>query len=177
MTHGYAGNLAHAVLLAVDRPAAAAGQIINCGDDRQFSIRQVVEIIKPTRWKHHFEIISLPSAVAYPARGISLEITPHHKLMDLHKIRQELGYRRPDTAGGSAAAHCALAIRASCWNGGGELEQRLQDNFDYEAENALAAIYREAATRAQAFHREMVPTPHPYPHPKEPGLVRDHRNR
>ena len=60
---------------------------------------------------------------------------------------------------------------------GGELEQRLQDNFDYETEDQLAAIYREAATRAQAFHREMVRTPHPYPHPKEPGLTRDHRNR
>jgi len=30
MTHGYAENLAHAVLLAVDQPKASAGQIYNC---------------------------------------------------------------------------------------------------------------------------------------------------
>jgi hypothetical protein len=60
---------------------------------------------------------------------------------------------------------------------GGEIEQRLQDPFDYETEDKLAAIYRDALVRASEFRREMVPTPHPYPHPKQPGLVRDHRNR
>ena len=45
VTRGYARNLAHATLLAVDQPAAAAGQIYNCGDERQFSYRQVAEIV------------------------------------------------------------------------------------------------------------------------------------
>jgi hypothetical protein len=96
--------------------------------------------------------------------------------MDLHKIKQELGYSDP------LPPEEALR-RTARWyiehqpERGGELEQRLQDNFDYETEDQLAAIYREAATRAQVFHREMVRTPHPYPHPKEPGLTRDHRNR
>src|SRR5437764_675627 len=92
MTHGYAGNLAHAVLLAVDKPDAAAGQIYNCGDDVQYTVRQIVEIVAD-ELNHKFEIISLPAAVAYPARGVSLEITPHHKLMDCHKIKHQLGYR------------------------------------------------------------------------------------
>ena len=91
MTHGYAGNLAHGVLLAIDHPDAAAGQIYNCGDDRQFSIRQIVEIIAD-EMKHKLEVISLPAEAAYPARGVSLEITPHHKLLDLHKIKLQLGY-------------------------------------------------------------------------------------
>jgi hypothetical protein len=47
------------------------------------------------------------------------------------------------------------------------------DAFDYEAEDQLGAIYREAMERAQSFRREIVPTPHPYPHPK----ARHHRNR
>jgi nucleoside-diphosphate-sugar epimerase len=175
MTHGYAGNLAHAVLLAVDRPEAAAGQIYNCGDDRQYSVRQVVEIIAD-EMQHKFEIVSLPAEVAYPARGISLEITPQHKLMDLHKIKQELGYS-------DVLAPEEALRRTARWylehqpERGGELEQRLQDSFDYETEDKLAAIYRDAATRAREFHREVVRTPHPYPHPKEPGLARDHRNR
>jgi nucleoside-diphosphate-sugar epimerase len=175
MTHGYAGNLAHAVLLAVDHPDAAAGQIYNCGDDRQFSLRQIVEIITD-EMKHKLEIISLPAEVAYPARAVSLEITPHHKLLDLCKVKQQLGYSDP------LPPEEALR-RTARWyiehqpERGGEIEQRLQDTFDYAVEDQLAAIYREAATRARAFHREAVPIPHPYPHPKAPNLTRDHRNR
>jgi nucleoside-diphosphate-sugar epimerase len=175
MTHGYAGNLAHAVLLAVDKPEAAAGQIYNCGDDSQFSVRQIVDIIAD-ELNHKFEILSLPAEVAYPARGVSLEVTPHHKLMDLHKIKQQLGYSDPLPP--------ATALRRTVrWyvehqpERGGDIEQRLQDPFDYETEDHLAAIYRDAMARARAFKRETVPTPHPYPHPKEPGLARDHRNR
>ncbi|HKV53900.1 MAG TPA: hypothetical protein VJN94_04590 [Candidatus Binataceae bacterium] len=175
MTHGYAGNLAHAVLLAVDKPDAAAGQIYNCGDDQQFSVRQIVEIVAD-EMNHKFEIISLPAAVASPARGVSLELTPHHKLMDLHKIKQQLGYSDP------LAPEEALR-RTVRWyiehqpERGGDIEQRLQDVFDYETEDKLAEIYRNAFASAQQFRREIGYTPHPYPHPKEPGLVRDHRNR
>ena len=175
MTHGYAQNLAHAVLLAVDHPDAAAGQIFNCGDEIQYSVRQIVDIIAHDM-NHKFEIISLPAAVAYPARGVSLEFTPHHKLMDISKLRQLLGYSDP------VPPEEALR-RTARWyvehqpERGGNIEQRLQDSFDYATEDQLAAIYRDAMKRAEAFHRELIPTPHPYPHPKEPGLVRDHRNR
>lgn len=175
MTHGYAGNLAHAVLLAVDHPEAAAGQVYNCGDEQQYTVRQIVELIAD-EMKHKFEILSLPAEVAYPARGISLEITPHHKLMDLHKIKSQLGYTDPLPP--------AEALRRTArWyiehqpERGGEIEQRLQDNFDYATEDQLAGIARDTINRAHAFHREMVHTPHPYPHPKQPGLARDHRNR
>ncbi len=55
MTHGYAANLAHAVLLAIDNPTAAAGQIYNCGDEEQLSLRQVCEVIcglnQSVRWE------------------------------------------------------------------------------------------------------------------------------
>ena len=175
MTHGYAGNLAHGVLLAVDHPDAAAGQIYNCGDDRQFSLRQIVEIIAD-EMNHKLEIIDLPAETAYPARGFSLEITAHHKLLDLHKIRLQLGYA--DIVPPEEALR-----RTARWyiehqpERGGELERRLQDPFDYDAEDGLAAIYREAADRAQVFRREAVRTAHPYPHPKAPNLARDHRNR
>jgi hypothetical protein len=103
-------------------------------------------------------------------------VTPHHKLMDLQHIQQQLGYRDP------LSPEEALR-RTARWyvehqpERGGDIEQRLQDAFDYETEDHLAAIYRDAMARARAFHREIVPTPHPYPHPKEPGLARDHRNR
>ncbi len=175
MTHGYAGNLAHAVLLAVDKPDAAAGQIYNCGDDVQYSVRQIVEVIAD-EMNHQFEIISLPAAAAYPARGVSLEITPHHKLMDCHKIKYQLGYSDPIPAEEALRRTARWYIEHQPERDG-DIEQRLQDAFDYEAEDQLAAIYRDAMARAQSFRREMVPTPHPYPHPKQPGLARDHRNR
>ncbi len=175
MTHGYAGNLAHAVLLAVDKPEAAAGQIYNCGDDVQYTIRQIVEIIAD-EMHYKLEVISLPAAAAFPARGVSLEITPHHKLMDCHKIKYQLGYSDPVPAE-EALRRTAQWYLAHQPERGGEIEQRLQDAFDYNAEDQLAAVYRQAAEQAQAFRREVVPTPHPYPHPKQPGLARDHRNR
>jgi len=175
MTHGYAGNLAHAVLLAIDKPDAAAGQIYNCADECQFSIRQVVEVIGD-EMNHKFEILSLPAEAAFPARGISMETTPHHRLMDIHKIKSELGYRDPISSEEALRRTVRWYIEHQPERGG-ELEQRLQDPFDYQSEDKLAEIYRDACERAQAFRREIVPTPHPYPHPKEPGLVRDHRNR
>ncbi len=175
MTHGYAGNLAHAVLLAIDHPEAAAGQIFNCGDDTQYTIRQVVEIIAD-ELNHQFEIVSLPAEVAYPARGLAVEATPHHKLMDLHKIRLRLGYR-DRVAPEEAIRRTVRWFLEHQPERGGDLERRLHDDFDYDAEDQLAAIYREARERARKLHRGPQPTMHPYPHPKEPGLVRDHRNR
>src|SRR5262249_11618778 len=175
LTHGYAGSLAHGVLLAVDRPDEAAGQIFNCGDEIQYSLRQVVEIIA-RELNHRFELISLPAEVAYPARGVSLEFTPHHKFLDLNKIRDRLGYSDPVSAADALRRTARWYVEhppERC----GEIEQRRQDPFDYDAEDQLAAIYRDAMEHAKAFHRAMVPTPHPYPHPKEPGLARDHRNR
>jgi hypothetical protein len=96
--------------------------------------------------------------------------------MNLHKIQQQLGYRDP-LSPEEALRRTARWYVAHQPERGGDIEQRLQDTFDYETEDRLAAIYREAMERARAFHRAIVPTPHPYPHPKEPGLVRDHRNR
>ena len=43
--HGYTENLAHALLLAVEHPDAAAGKIFNVGDEEVLSVRQVVEIV------------------------------------------------------------------------------------------------------------------------------------
>src|SRR5215469_17867856 len=41
----YVENAAHAVLLAVDRPEKARGQIYNCGDERLLTLRQIAEVI------------------------------------------------------------------------------------------------------------------------------------
>jgi nucleoside-diphosphate-sugar epimerase len=176
MTHGYAGNLAHAVLLAVDNPKAAAGQIYNCGDEQQFSLRQVVEIVTH-ELNHELEVVSIPDTFGTAARAITIGGSVHHSVMDLFKIKTQLGYRDPMPAV-EAIAKTSHWYVANQPERGGDIEQRLQDPFDYEAEDKLVTILREAGKQAAnvATH-EIVPIAHPYPHPKEPGLQRDHRNR
>ncbi len=52
---GYVENAAHAVLLAIDKPEASAGQIYNCGDERVLTLRQVIDATRHGRsmlnWK------------------------------------------------------------------------------------------------------------------------------
>ncbi|MGH8014245.1 MAG: NAD-dependent epimerase/dehydratase family protein [Candidatus Binataceae bacterium] len=176
MTHGYAGNLAHGVLLAIDHPKAAAGQIYNCGDEEQLSLRQVVEVIC-RELNHKLEIVSVPDSFGTAARSITVGGSINHAVMDLFKIKTQLGYRDLIPA-------VEAITKTSRWyvthqpEPGGEIEQRLQDPFDYTAEDKLIDILRDARERAQTVAaREITRIAHPYPHPKEPGLTRDHRNR
>jgi hypothetical protein len=97
--------------------------------------------------------------------------------MDLFKIKTQLGYRDLIPAAEAIAKTARWYVEHPPEHGG-EIEQRLQDPFDYEAEDKLIAILQEARERAQAITtHKMEPIPHPYPHPKEPNLQRDHRNR
>ena len=61
---------------------------------------------------------------------------------------------------------------------GGEIERRLQDPFNYAAEDHLIAAYADSMQRVAAIPFEVqTDRPHPYAHPKEPGQERDHRER
>ncbi|MGH7839785.1 MAG: NAD-dependent epimerase/dehydratase family protein, partial [Candidatus Binataceae bacterium] len=176
MTHGYAENLAHAVLLAVDNPKAAAGQIYNCGDEQQLSLRQVVEVIG-RELGHELEVVNVPDSFGTMAGTISMGGSARHNVMDLFKIKTQLGYRDRISAV-AAIAKTSRWYVANPPPRGGEIEQRLQDPFDYAAEDRIIAILREAGQQAAAVTtRKIEPTPHPYPHPKAPNLQRDHRNR
>lgn len=174
-THGYAANLAHAVLLAVDQPDASAGQLYNCGDERTLTGHQVVEIIARTM-NYDGEIICLPDAVASPVRPFRLHATSHHRVMDLSKIKNQLGYKdllAPEEAL-VKTVHWYLAHPPER---GGEIEQRMQDPFDYAAEDQLVAIFKESLARMAAIPFDKTIRPHPYAHPKVPGQQRDHRER
>lgn len=174
-THGYAENVAHAVLLAVDRPAAAAGQIYNCGDERQLSIAQLVETIARALGRE-IEQVSLPHALAESTRALAIGGS-HHKLLDLSKIQRELGYRDV------VPVEEALA-RTARWyvdhppTRGGETEQKLGDAFDYATEDALMDRYQASVDALRPLaEASRVAIHHPYAHPTEAGLARDHRNR
>jgi nucleoside-diphosphate-sugar epimerase len=175
-THGYAANMAHAVLLAVDKPQASAGQVYNCGDEQTFTLQQIVEIISKAM-NYQWENVSVPNAVAIPSRPYAFQETSHHRLMDLFKIKTELGYTdivSPEE-GLKKTTQWLLDNRPEP---GGEVEQRLQDPFDYAGEDRLVVAFKESMQRMAAVPFNIdTSRPHPYAHPKEPGQQRDHRAR
>jgi nucleoside-diphosphate-sugar epimerase len=139
---GYVENLAHAVLLAVDRPEAAAGQIYNCGDRELLTLRQVVEVIA-AGLGHDWEIVSMPWGLALPARPLVTQPLTTHRVMSLAKLERELGYRDavPPREGLVRTARWLVAHPPAP---GGMEEMVLQDPFDYATEDALVAGWRRA---------------------------------
>jgi nucleoside-diphosphate-sugar epimerase len=175
VTRGWAGNLAHAVLLAVDRPDAAAGQIYNCGDERQLTVRQWAETIAAAM-RHRFESVSAPDAISHGARWLAGFDTAEHRLLDIGKSQRELGYTDVLPVE-QALARTVEWYLAHPLQRGGALEQRL-DPFDYAAEDrVVAALARMRDELADLPSVSVSARPHAYAHPREPGLPVDHRRR
>lgn len=174
-THGWAGNLGHAVLLAVDRPEVAAGKIYNCGDLEQLTLAQIVQTIAAALGR---EVEIIP--VSYEVAGVhrARVLSPlGHQLLDLTRIRTELGYH--DVLGvREALSRTVEWYLAHPPEPGGDIERALGDAFDYAAENRFIALYEQgqALLRSVAVDAAAIEW-HPYAHPKEAGTLRDQRNR
>ena len=147
--HGYTENLAHALLLAIDRPDAAAGKLFNCGDEEVLSIRQVVALIAHALG-HDLEIISMPYDLAMPARPLMTQPLPTHRVLDLTRLRHDLGYHDVVPAR-RALEHTARWLAEHPCEPGGMEEMVLTDPFDYAAEDALIAS--SCARRAPRSNR------------------------
>ncbi len=100
--HGYTENLAHALLLAIEQPDAAAGKIFNVGDEDVLSIRQVIELIAAALG-HQLEIISMPYELAVPARPLLAQPLPTHRVLDISRVR---------TPTSAIATWCRRALRS-----------------------------------------------------------------
>ena len=181
-TRGYAENMAHGILLCVDHPQESAGQVYNIGDEQVFSLADWIALI--TRiMGHRWEMVAMPALLARPAGPYGLWARTsvfqlgqlHHRVMDLTKLKTQLGYRDvvPAPEGLRRTVEWYLQHPPER---GGEIEQRLQDPFDYEAEDRLIFAYQSSLepllklTRGERWR-------HPYPHPKKPGLLRDEAGR
>jgi nucleoside-diphosphate-sugar epimerase len=140
--HGYTENLAHAVLLAVDQPSAAAGKVFNVGDEEVLTIRQVVELVAGAL-DHEFEIVSMPYELAIPARPLLAQPLPTHRVLDLTRVRSDLGYRDVVPAR-EAVPRTARWLAAHRPGPGGQEEQVLTDPFHYEAEDRLLDAWEAA---------------------------------
>ena len=176
VSRGYARNMAHAVLLSVDHPRKSAGQIYNCADDRQFTLGQWVQMVARIM-DYEMEIIGLPDAFSYSARDlIPFGCTSHHQLMDTFKIKSQLGYQdlvSPLDALPGVVRWCmdhSLLEKTRPREAG-------DDPLNYRAEDQLVEIYRDSCQSMAAVAHVHRQVHHPYPHPREPGLARDHRKR
>lgn len=133
--HGFTENLAHAVLLAVDRPNEAAGLVFHAGDDEVLSIRQVIDLCARALGVD-LELVSMPHELAVPARPLLTQPLPTHRVLDLGRIRSVLGYADVVPAR-EAVARTARWLAEHRPEPGGQEEQVLTDPFDYDAEDAL----------------------------------------
>ena len=172
LTRGFSENMAQALLLAVDRPEASAGNIYNCGDDLQFTLAQWVELIAAEMdWP--LEIVPVPDANASPAREmITFYGSSHHQLLELDAIRRDLGYR-------DIVAPAEAVRRTVRWIQANPTDSATLEEITrhYAVEDQLVAIYGKAAAAAAALDHDERDYHHSYAHPRERGLARDHRDR
>ncbi len=175
VSRGYAENMAHAVLLAVDKPDASAGKIYNCADDQALTVGAWAQMIaRCMDWE--FEICGIPEAYAHTSRDfLPLDTSTNHQLMDLYNIKHDLGYRDLVPMQEAIPRTVAWMLKHRPANDGKFSNKA--DPLNYELEDQLLAIYNEAVAKLQKIPFRKREVHHPYPHPKVAGQARDHRNR
>jgi hypothetical protein len=158
-----ARNAAHAILLAVDHPEAAAGKAYNVADDDLLSLRQWAELVAHAAGGG-LEIRSFPGDVPGPGWGLiafRYQLTPHC-IVDTSRIRADLGYRDvvPAAEGLAQTVEWMLANAADLRD-----HPHVTDPFDYDAEDRLVAVWEQCrehlldAARPFADSVRDLPTP------------------
>lgn len=134
----YVQNAAYAVLCAVDRPDAGAGRIYNVTDTRALTLRQVAEVVAD-EVGHRFEFVSMPYELAAVSRPLVMHWSSGHRVVSTTSLQRDLGYRdvvEPEE-GLRRTVRWLVANPPSP-----EAEARLQDPFDYAAEDELIERWR-----------------------------------
>jgi nucleoside-diphosphate-sugar epimerase len=165
---GYARNVAHALLLAVDKPAESSGQIYNIRDEQQYTQRQQVEFIA-RHLEHAWEVVEVPPALAQKVyKGATDAFMPPTIEFDISKIKLQLGYRDivSPAEGLAATVEWLVANRPLP---GGEIERQLGDPFAYAAEDALIAACKLGYAAGERVQFPQMQSGHMYRHPKKPG--------
>jgi nucleoside-diphosphate-sugar epimerase len=179
-SRAYVENAAAAVLLAVDKPEASAGQIYNVADEHTPSdvvrARKIAQLMRV-----EVEFISFPRSAGRPAhywgRGRDLETGTRgeppptaHRLLDVGKMVEELGYRDP-VPFETAMDRTVEWYLANPLERGGDEERVLGDPFDYAAEDEFIRLQREFVTACERLPFAGVKHAHSYDHPKEAAKV------
>ncbi len=141
-TAAYGPNAGHALALAVDHREIAAGKVYNISDEHVLTAAQTIEVIAEAL-DAELEIVNLPADLATPARPFLGSEYSFHQFTGVDALMHDLGYRDlvpPD----QALAATARYLRDQPIERGSVTEMRLQDPFDYEAEDALIDLYRSS---------------------------------
>jgi nucleoside-diphosphate-sugar epimerase len=148
-SRGFAKNMAHALLLAVDKPQESSGQIYNIRDETLLTLRDWVNIIS-RKMNHQFEFVEMPYFLAYPAWPYANYF--QHRVVDLSKIQRSLGYSDlvPTVKAIESTVSWYLENRPTI---GSDIEKQLEDHFDYAAEDRLIRKFVEASNQI----KELVP--------------------
>ena len=164
-SRGYAENLAHAILLAVDKPRESAGQIYNVRDETLLTARHWINAISRVM-NHQFEYIDMPYSLARPARSYCGP--SRHHVLDIAKIKVELGYQ--DVVPLETAME--RTVRWYIENPpktGPELEKLLRDPFDYAIEDRLIEKFQEGWQHLRDIQPPAMGFYHSHAHPRNPG--------
>jgi nucleoside-diphosphate-sugar epimerase len=155
--HGFTRNLAHAVLLGIEQPDAAAGKVFNAADEEVLSIRQVIELIA-AELDHSLEIVSMPYDLAVPAWPLMAQPLPTHRVLDLTRLKSDLGYHDLVPAR-EAVGITARWLADNPLKPGDTEEIVLTDPFDYAAEDTLIDAWQAARAAIPAFTPTSEATP------------------
>jgi nucleoside-diphosphate-sugar epimerase len=171
-------NLAQFTLLAIDRPDVAAGQIYNCADDTQYSVRQFTELLLDVLGAE-MEIISVPSAVSPYFKAVYIPTAGSlcdHILLDTAKARAELGYTDVVTPRQVLEESVAWYREHPV-----EPDRRIPafvDRFDYELEDTIIDAWLGVVDDlGRRIEQPATQDEHPMPHPKQANRAVDEKTR
>jgi nucleoside-diphosphate-sugar epimerase len=171
-------NLAQFALLAIDQPDVAAGQVYNCADDTQYTVRQFTELLLDIL-DADMEIIGIPAAVSPYFKAVYVPTAGSlcdHILLDTSKARTQLGYRDVVTPR-EALVESVEWYRTNPVDSTKDIPAYV-DQFDYQLEDTLIdawlSILADTSRRIQQPTTEDV---HPMPHPKQPNQGVDEKAR
>jgi len=173
ISSGYAENMAHAVMLAVDKPEESRGQTYNVRDEIVITVRERIEMVSQIM-NHKWEFIDMPAALATPSRPYVIRL--HHAVVDITKIKQQLGYRDVVPVE-EALRHTVNWYLSNPPQPGDHTEQNLRDLFDYNIEDRFIEEFKRATARIRLIPFVLPPSYNHMPHPKRPGEKTDHRGR
>ena len=154
-TMGYGPNVGHALALVAQNLESCEGKTYNVADEQSLTAAQTIKVLAQAL-DVEMELVSLPAVLATPARPFLTSEHTSHQHLSVDAIRHDLGYRDVVPAV-EALAETARYLRDNPVERGSITEQRLQDPFDYAAEDELIDSYRAATERVEVLAEQYDP--------------------
>jgi len=166
VSRGFSENIAHALLLALEKPQASAGKIYNVCDAHTLYNHEWVEKLSRLL-DHPFEYIDIPFSLL----PTGFRATPpqllyrHHCTLSIDNLERDLGYTDKVSVD-EALERTVSHYRQHPVPPGDIAEQNLGDPFDYAYEDRFIALWR-AGREAFESGVSQLPAPrvvwkHPY---------------